>query len=105
MEFKCLFCQNEIKDGDLVCTSSCEHFIHEWCIDLMKSSNEHRCRLCHNFIAVYSQFLEFDLSKAVTIKGVNSIVQKLDEIIKIISAREEKLTELAKNYQEIADKV
>ncbi|KAG5671870.1 hypothetical protein PVAND_002041 [Polypedilum vanderplanki] len=105
MEFKCLFCQHDIKDGELMCKSSCEHLIHEYCIDVMKSYNEHHCKFCKKIIIVYSHFLEFDLCRAVTINSMITIVEKLDEIVKLMSKRDQKLTELTKNYQDIADKI
>lgn len=79
--FKCLFCLDQLKDSELVCSASCDHFIHEWCVEAMKEIRDHHCKLCQKNIIVHSVFKEFDLERSVQIQGVPVMIQKLDELI------------------------
>lgn len=83
--FKCLFCLDLIKDGDLVCVASCDHWIHEWCVDTMKSMDDRRCKICSRNIVVFSVYKEFDLARATQTVGVPMMIQKLDEVILLMS--------------------
>lgn len=82
--FKCLFCLEQLKDTELVCAASCDHFIHEWCVATMKSIDDRRCKLCNKNIVVHSVFKEFDLERAIQIAGVPLIIQKLNEILNLV---------------------
>lgn len=80
-----MFCVECLKDGDLICTASCDHFIHEWCVGTMKSIDDRRCKICAKNIVVYSVYKEFDLERAIQTVGVPLMIQKLDEVIKLMS--------------------
>lgn len=82
--FKCLFCLEVLKDSDLVCAASCDHFIHEWCVATMKSINERRCKLCKEDTVVQSVFKEFDLERAIHVAGIPKMIRKLEEIIDLV---------------------
>jgi hypothetical protein len=79
--FKCLFCLDILKDSELVCAANCDHYIHEWCVVAMKEMGERHCKICKKNIIVHSVFKEFDLERAVQIRGVPLMIQKLDELI------------------------
>ena len=79
--FKCLFCLELLKDNELVCAASCDHFIHEWCVATMKSIDDRLCKLCEKNTVVHSVFKEFDLERAIQIAGVPLIIQKLNEVL------------------------
>lgn len=82
--FKCLFCLEQLKDSDLICNASCDHFIHEWCVEAMKAIEDRQCKLCEKNIMVQSVFREFDLERAVQVKGLPMMIQKLDNIIELM---------------------
>lgn len=79
--FKCLFCLDQLKDTNLVCAASCNHVVHEWCVETMKSMDDRLCKLCQKNTIVHSVFKEFDLERAVQVAGVPMMIQKLDDII------------------------
>ncbi|KAL7025920.1 hypothetical protein ACKWTF_013702 [Chironomus riparius] len=105
MIFKCLFCQQSILDGDLVCATKCEHFIHDYCIDEMKSLGDHVCKNCNKITAVIDVYKEFDKAKATTIDGMTIIVDKLNELIGLIKSRENAIEDLTKKHDKISDRV
>lgn len=82
--FKCLFCSEAIKDADLVCEASCDHYIHEWCVATMKSIGDRNCKICDRNTAVHSIFKEFDLERAIQVRGVPAMIGKLNEIIDLM---------------------
>jgi hypothetical protein len=79
--FKCLFCVEQLKDSHLVCAASCDHYIHEWCVEAMKAMGDRHCKICNKMIVVHSVFREFDLERAVQVMGIPMIIQKLDDIV------------------------
>lgn len=79
--FKCLFCLEQLKDADLICAASCDHSIHEWCVETMKVMEDRQCKICERNIIVHAVFKEFDLERAVQVKGLPMMIQKLDDII------------------------
>lgn len=81
--FKCLFCVESLKDSELICAASCEHFIHEWCLATMRSMGERHCKICEKDIVVHSVFKEFDLGRAIQVAGIPLMIKMLDEIIKL----------------------
>lgn len=83
--FKCLYCLDPIKDGDLVCIASCDHQIHEWCVLKMKSLDERKCKIHNRDVIVHSVFKEFNIEREIQIVGVPMMIQKLDEITKLMS--------------------
>lgn len=82
--FKCLFCLEQLKDTELVCAASCDHFIHEWCVATMKSIDDRGCKMCAKNIVVHSFFKEFDLEREIQVVGVPMIIHKLEEIINLV---------------------
>lgn len=82
--FKCLFCLDVLKDSDLVCAASCDHFIHEWCVATMKSIDDRRCKICERNTVVHSVFKEFDLERAIQVTGVPLMIKKLEEIVDLM---------------------
>lgn len=82
--FKCLFCLEALKDSELVCAASCDHYIHEWCVPTMKAIEDRRCKVCNRNTVVHSVFKEFDLEKAVQVAGVPIMIQKLNEVIDLL---------------------
>lgn len=65
---------------DLVCAASCDHVIHEWCVETMNTIEDRRCKICEKNVLVHLVFKEFDLERAVQMMGVPIIIKKLEEI-------------------------
>ena len=82
--FKCLFCLQQIKDSELVCAASCDHFIHEWCVETMKSMEDRCCKICEKNTVVYSVYKEFDLARGVQVMGIPIVIDKLSEIAELM---------------------
>lgn len=82
--FKCLFCVESLKDSELICAASCDHFVHEWCLATMRSMGERHCKICEKDIVVHSVFKEFDLGRAIQVAGIPVMIKMLEEIIKLM---------------------
>jgi hypothetical protein len=50
----------------------------------MNSMDDHQCKICEKNILVHLVYKEFDLERAVQVKGVPMMINKLDEITKLL---------------------
>lgn len=84
--YQCLHCLKPLKDKELVCVASCEHYIHEWCIEI---SNSHahllsNCKICDKKVLIHLVFKEYDLVRMLQMDSYPMMLDKLDEISELL---------------------
>lgn len=80
--YRCLHCLKPLKDHELVCSASCDHYIHEWCLDATNAHAYHyqHCAIHDKKVLIHLVFKEFDHVRILQIDSIPLIVKKLDEI-------------------------
>lgn len=81
-KYQCLSCLKTLKDHELVCTASCGHLIHEWCIEVTNSLAhlKAKCNIHQKDVVVHLIFKELDLVRMMQIDSIPMIVSSLMEI-------------------------